>query len=367
MYDNWLHPVHHSQYRALPDAGEDFGSKIQYFHPDHQDLKEVQLALIGLDPKAADAVRRQLYPLSFPFDNLQLMDLGNARRRQVNFLVPVIRELMDSRIVPILIGGTANMVQAQYRAFKSIKTSISQILVDEAVPFAASGPASERHYFHDIIHQKRSRLFHLGLIGCQSHFIDTPTFDWIHEHQYDMMRLGRAKAELAELEPLIRDGDLLSFHLAALKQIEAPGQENATPSGFFTEDACQISRYAGMSDKLRAFGLYGFVPEKDKDQQTARVLAQMIWYFVEGFYSRKNDFPISTDGLVEYIVDFKGHDYQLTFWKSNKSGRWWMQIPVKTNKKLQRHRLIPCSYKDYQQAGQDELPERLLRALQRFS
>lgn len=366
MYENWLHPVSLSQFEDLEPGPEDLGSKLLFFRPDITDLKEVRVALVGLDAAAANAVRRQLYTMSFPFEQLKVMDFGNARRKQVAFLVPVIRELLDSQIVPILLGSAAQMMQAQYRAFKSIKESISQVLVDERVPFTAANEASERHYFHEIIHQKRSRLFHLGLIGCQSHFISNSTFEWVHQQQFDMIRLGKAKAELAELEPVIRDADLLSFHLGALKQSEAPGQENASPSGFFAEDACQISRYAGMSDKLRAFGIYGFAPEHDRDHQTAKVVAQMVWYFLDGFYARKNDFPVSTDGLVEYIVDFKGLDYQLTFWKSNKSGRWWMQIPVKTNKKLQRHRLIPCSYADYKMASQDELPERLLRALQRF-
>lgn len=366
MYENWLHPINHAQFEGLQLATEDFGKSVQFFHPDGPDLQSTQLALVGLDQDAANAVRRQLYRLSFPFENLNVMDFGNARRKQVAFLVPVIRELMDSRIVPILIGSEAKMMQAQYRAFKSIKTSISQVIVDEKVPFGADGKATERQYFHEIVHQKRSRLFHLGLIGSQSHFINNSTYDWIRQQQYDLVRLGNAKADLSELEPLIRDADLLSFHLGALKHSEVPGQKDPSPSGFITEEACQISRYAGMSDKLRAFGIFGFEPEKDQHQQTARVIAQMIWYFIEGFYSRKNDFPVSTDGLIEYIVDFKGLDYQLTFWKSSKSGRWWMQIPVKTNKKLQRHRLIPCSYNDYKKASQDELPDRLLRALQRF-
>jgi formiminoglutamase len=69
---------------------------------------------------------------------------------------------------------------------------------------------------------------------------------------------------------------------------------------------------------------------------------------------------------VEYIVPLKQLDYQLTFWKSKRSGRWWLQVPVKTKKQHQRHRLIPCSYEDYQLAGQDQLPDRLLEAFRRF-
>jgi formiminoglutamase len=41
-------------------------------------------------------------------------------------------------------------------------------------------------------------------------------------------------------------------------------------------------------------------------------------------------------------------------------------VPTKTKRKLQRHRLIPCSYEDYLKACKEELPERLWKALKRF-
>lgn len=367
MFENWLQPVQPESYTDTPYSPDQLGGHIRYFRSSSRSIKSVKLGLIGLDRAAADAIRPHLYRFSFPFKGLRIMDFGNARRRQVSFLVPAIREMMDSQILPILLGSTPAMMQAQYRAFKSLKELINQVIVDEVVPFRGAGEGQPRHYFHDIVHQKRSRLFHLGLVGCQSHYIPPSSYELITDQQFDLIRLGKARADLTELEPLIRDADLLSLHLAALKQAEAPAQLTPSPSGFTTEEACQICRYAGMSDKLRAFGLYGYAPDADRQEQTAQVIAQMIWYFIDGFYNRKQDFPVNTNGLVEYIVDFKGLDYQLTFWKSSKSGRWWMQIPVKTTKKYQRHRLIPCSYMDYKRASQDELPERLLRALERFS
>ena len=125
-----------------------------------------------------------------------------------------------------------------------------------------------------------------------------------------------------------------------------------------------------MSDKLTSFGIYGYRKNLDSlDQSTAQVVAQMIWYFADGFYNRKQDFPIQKafNQLIQYIVHVKSFDEQLTFWRSNKSGRWWMEIPVKTQKKHVRHRLIPCAYNDYLQACNDDLPERLILAYQRFT
>ena len=68
-----------------------------------------------------------------------------------------------------------------------------------------------------------------------------------------------------------------------------------------------------MSDKLTSAGFYGFRKKADKHSQTAQVVAQLIWYFTDGFYQRKNDYPASSESLVEYIVDFKNQDHQITF------------------------------------------------------
>jgi len=159
----------------------------------------------------------------------------------------------------------------------------------------------------------------------------------------------------------------LSFSISAIKQSEAPGLLRPTPSGLFSEEACQICRYAGMSDKLSSFGIYGYSAIHDNEDQTAKVIAQMIWYFIDGFSNRKFDFPATNEGLVEYIVEIDQLEEQLTFWKSNKSGRWWIQVPVKTKEQHDRHHLIPCSYTDYKMACKEELPERLINAFKKFS
>ncbi|MFN8133913.1 MAG: hypothetical protein U0Z17_01300 [Bacteroidales bacterium] len=33
-----------------------------------------------------------------------------------------------------------------------------------------------------------------------------------------------------------------------------PGNANAIPNGFYGEEACQLMRYAGMSDKISSIG-----------------------------------------------------------------------------------------------------------------
>lgn len=366
MLDNWLKPISSDRNNTIKLADYQLGTHLKIFTEALPDLKNVRAAIIGIGEQEAQSVRHALYQMSTPAAGLQIADLGNIRKEDVSFAIPLFKELLDSQIVPIIIGNDARHIVGQYKAFQSLQSLVSLAVIDEQIRLQQNDKTNEDFYLNHILLNARARLFHFGIIGCQTHYTNPQSFAFLEKHTFDCIRLGHARADLQEVEPIVRDADLLSFNVAAIKQADAPGQTDATPTGFTAEEACQIARYAGMSDKLKSFGIFGFRAEKDRDAQTAQVVAQMIWYFIEGLYNRKSDFPVSTEGLTEYIVDFKRMEYQLTFWKSQRSGRWWMQVPVKIGKKYNRHRLIPCSYNDYKLACQDELPERLLNAYKRF-
>jgi formiminoglutamase len=366
MLESWLLPVQPGDILNTPLADYQLGKRISYYAASNTNLRHTQIALVGVGAIDANAVRQELYQMAFPFEGLHVTDLGNVRRKNVDFIIPLIKELHDSRILPILISPDPHHLRAQYKAFLRWKELISLAVVDESIPLGEAGSKRKAHYLQDILYDKDGGVFHLGLVGCQTHFSPPEAFEALEQRHYDCVRLGKARTELQEVEPIIRDADVMGFHLQALKQAEAPGVASPTPSGFTVEEACQLCRYAGMSDKLKSFGLFGYRESRDLRKQTAQVAAQMIWYFIEGFHHRKNDYPVSTDGLIEYIVDFKHQEYSIVFWKSQKSGRWWMQVPGKAGKKYQRHHLVPCSYNDYRLACQEELPDRLLNAMRRL-
>jgi formiminoglutamase len=367
MLEHWLSPISTNKIPHFDTLHEEcFGNKM-LLHTEGgiPDIKKTQIALIGIGTEDANAVRSVLYGLSFPFLGLQVADLGNVRKQETSFIIPLLTELLQGDIVPILIGHSEIFTLAQYQAYQSKKGAVNLTVIDEKIRFTPK-VTTENYFLHQILED--SHLFNCSIVGYQAHFTPPSVSDWFERRNFELVRLGRVKNTMEDIEPVIRDADMVSFNIAALKLSEAPAQLEGTPSGFFSEEACQIARYAGMSDKLTSFGIYGFHHESDKNTQTAQILAQMIWYFTDGFYNRKQDFPISKafNQLTQYVVDIKSFDFQITFWKSNKSGRWWMEIPVKTRKKYERHRLVPCSYNDYLQACQDDLPDRLVNAVQRF-
>ncbi len=58
----------------------------------------------------------------------------------------------------------------------------------------------------------------------------------------------------------------------------------------------------------------------------------------------------------------------MNFWKSKKSDRWWMEVPVSRSKRNQKKfHIIPCSYHDYQLACSEEVPERWMKTYAKLS
>ncbi|HMX39526.1 MAG TPA: arginase family protein [Saprospiraceae bacterium] len=364
MLQNWLKPLSATflKHHAEPLPAGTLGKNL-LLHSAQQvpDLKRVKAALIGVGEKEANDIRAALYRSAWPFPEGSVADLGNLRRTDAALLIPVLYELLSGKVLPIVLCHDDDLARAQFLAYQEAKGVVNLTVVDERMRFGHPAAA-----YTPVLKPRHPMLLHFSLVGYQIHQVPPEAALYLSQFNFDTLRLGRTRAAIEEVEPVLRDADLLCFHLAALKQSEAPGVLNASPSGFTTEEACQLCRYAGMSDKLSSFGVYGFHRDADRDAQTAQVAAQMVWYFLEGVFARKGDYPAATTGLTEYIVDFRKLNYQLTFWKSTRSGRWWMQVPVATQRQHERHRLVPCSYQDYQSACREELPERLVQALQRF-
>ena len=85
----------------------------------------------------------------------------------------------------------------------------------------------------------------------------------------------------------------------------------------------------------------------------------MIWYFIEGFYNRKDDTDFTSETYLRYIVPMQGDPSLLTFYKHAQTEKWWMEVPFPNNKhQYARNSIIPCSYSDYLTANRGELPYR---------
>lgn len=350
------------------------------------ELEDVHLAIIGVEEdrrsvnnegcgKAPDFIRENLYQLYQGNYSVKIADLGNITKgTSVNdsyfALTTVVSELLKKNIVPIIIGGGQDLTYANYRAYEKLEQFVNMVTVDASFDLGfADCELNSQSYLGKIILQQPNYLFNYSNIGYQTYFVDQDSIQFMSKLYFDIYRLGQVRSDLEEVEPIVRNADMLSFDISSIRCSDAPGSGNASPNGFYGEEACQIARYAGMSDKLSSIGFYEVNPAFDKANQTAHLVAQIIWCFIDGYYNRKKDFPFDHAHFTKYMVSIKNHKYEIIFYKSNKSDRWWMKVPYHEDKKIkyEQHHLIPCSYNDYQTACKDDMPDRWWQNFKKLS
>lgn len=360
---------------------------IKHTEGEFPELDDINIAIIGVcedrnsinntgSNLAPDEVRTFLYKLYAGSFEPKVADLGNIMPgKTVNDTYFALREcvevLIKRNIVPVIIGGSQDITYAQFLGYKNLEQTINMVAVDSV--FDLGNPDDEinnNSYLGKIILHQPNYLFNYSNLGYQTYLVDPKSVDMMARLYFDSYRLGQFREKIEEVEPIIRQADALTFDITAIKNSDAPANPNASPNGFYAEDACQMMRYAGMSDKLSSIGIYEINPTFDISGKTSHLAAQMIWCFMEGYYNRKNDIPskYNTD-YVKFHVILQDDKYEINFYKSKKTDRWWMEIPYPPQKglKFERHTVIPCSYKDYEMAVNNEIPDRWWQTYQKLS
>jgi formiminoglutamase len=353
---------------------------------DFPELENADIAIIGISESrnsvnnegcmyASNAVRKYLYKLFSGEFSAKVLDLGDIKAgHSTEDTYYAVRATVDAlirkNIIPMIIGGSQDLSYPQFLGYKDLEQTINMVSIDSM--FDIGNPDEDinsNSYLGKIILHQPNYLFNFSNVGYQTYLVDPHSLKMMERLFFDVYRLGQVRDKIEEAEPIIRQADMITFDITSIKNSDAPAHPNASPNGFYSEEACQMMRYAGMSDKLSSIGFYELNPEYDINGKTSHLLAQMIWCFLDGFYNRKNDFPSrSNQDYLRFHVVLEDK-YDINFYKSKKSDRWWMEIPYPTHKdlKFERHTLIPCSPKDYDMAMNNEIPDRWWQTYQKLS
>lgn len=329
----------------------------------------------GYHTQKDERFREEFYKL-FPSAHWEkkVYDLGNilpgSKIEDTYFaLTQVVEELVKNDIIPIILGGTQDLLFPLYKGYQNLEQSVNIATIDSKMDFGDT----ERGVSHDgflspILMYNPSFLFNYSVIGLQAPFVKQSEMDLFEKLYFDTLRLGEFNSDFRKAEPLIRNADILNVDLQAIKASDFDGLEYNSPNGFYSEQVCQIAKYAGISDKLSAFALFNLFP-MSTSSAAHQLVAQIIWYFIEGVADRKGDFPkCAKTEYKKFMVHHEAFENDLIFYKSNKSERWWMEVPhpKKEHTRYDRHHLIPCNQDDYEFALKNEIPDLWWRTYQKL-
>ncbi len=366
-----IHPIDLPENEGLLPL--QIGSKIEILHAHSEGWGDADIVIIGcgeqrghintkLLSQAPDAIRKTLYRMFDWHDDIKVADAGNLLQGATiadsrAALTAVLQDLHQAGKVAIVIGGSQDLTLEQYKAFEKSEAIVDAAVIDMLIDLNETESIDDTSYLMEMLTGHQNFIRNFTHIGFQSYYVNPLLLQTLDSLKFDCIRLGHARENLEEIEPTLRQCDLLSVDMKAMKFSDAPFLEIASPNGFTGDEMCQLMRYAGMAQHLSSLGIYGYIPENDKNDVGAQQIAQMLWYFVDGYRIRKHEAPLSnTQEFLTFDVVFA--DYKSRFLKSKRTNRWWMQMPDGN--------FVPCSYNDYATAAKNEMPERWLREQERI-
>ena len=347
------------------------GSTIELYNENFPDIDDADIVIVGCgeqrgsglihgQSKAPDVIRRNFYQLYYWHKDVRIADIGNIKNGSLYTdsyaaLRTVVQEILDAGKTVIILGGSHDLTLSQYQAYADNKKIIEAACVDALIDLNLDSPFKHENFLMEMLTGEPNFIRHYNHIAFQSFYVHPRMLETMDKLRFDCYRVGSVKENIDEMEPVIRNSNLFSFDISAIANAYAPANK-ITPNGLSGEESCLLMRYAGLSPNIDSIGIYGYNVEQDKDELTAKQIAHMLWYVLDGRSRGRREAELDEkDSFTEYHTAFA--EVETTFLQSKKTGRWWMQLPDK--------RFIACSYKDYLLASSNEIPERWLRAQER--
>jgi len=378
-FDDLQHPKPFSGATYLP---EQFGNQLA--KSVNKDVEKADIVIVGIaddrrgkgggSSESPDIIRKALFELYQPASKVALADIGNIPAGKTvaetyEHVASVVKQLVANKIAVVLIGGSQNFTYAQYKGYSDLEHFVNLGIMDKKIELSQreEGKAvSAQSYINDIIRSKPNYLFNLLHMGHQNYLTGSHVIQAMHSLHFELQRLGEMRANINETEIYVRDLDALSVSMDVLKSADLPMSPNNSPNGLYSEELAQVFRYAGMSDKLSSIGLFDYNPLYDQNGVGARLAAQLIYCFIEGYSLRKNDWPKhDSPEFYRYTVHSADKDRELIFLKSRATSRWWMEMPIEKATRSKKY-FVPCSYKDYTTALKGDIPIRWLQAYAKY-
>ena len=372
LIKDFLDPISVAQITGDEELNDaQYGNRIKIYANEFPELKDVDIVLLGMKEErgagtgnahssAPDTVRKHLYRLYYWHQDIKVADVGNIcvgsdLKDTYAAARTVIAALLEKKKTVIILGGSHDLTLSQYGAYAQMNQIIEASCIDSLINLQMNSVLKSENFLMEMLTGEPNYIRHYNHLAFQSYFVHPEMLQIMDNLRFDCYRLGKVKEKIENMEPVIRETNMVSIDIAAMAQSAAPCN-NVSPNGLNGEEMCSLTRYAGMSASVSSIGIYGYRPEKDSQELTAVQIAHMIWYFIDGKHRALVEAPLSQrDSFNEYHTAF--NEVDTVFLQSKKTGRWWMQLP--------NEKFIACSEEDYHHATMNEIPERWLRAQER--
>ena len=324
-------------------------------------IQEDRNASVPGSAKAPDEIRKHLYSLNRIGPRVKILDLGNLKiGHSVNdsyfALKDICDHIIENKKTIIILGGSQDLTFGITKAYEGKMYNL--VTLDPKLDYRKGVKTINSENYLNLIFEKQKNLYSYTALGYQNYFVDATELDQFNNLYWDVKRLGQIRYDLSSTEPIFRDANVFSFDFNSIRYQDAPGQTFASPNGLYSEEACQLARYAGTSDAMNVVGFFNLIPDKDLSGNSSKLMAHIVWHYIDGFVNRNVEDPLDdSDNYNQFIVDMSDMDMTIGFFQSRLTARWWMQIDDFDHNGYGMY-LVPCEEDDYVKASHGEIPDR---------
>ncbi len=316
---------------------------------------------------APDEIRKAFYQL-FPGEwNQKIVDLGNLKlTSEVADTYEILKEVisrLSKDVAIILLGGSQELILPVTEVWdtynKTYNISVIDALIDSAL---TDDSLDNENYLTRILTNSTSKLQNMSIFGVQTYYNHPVKYEIFKQLFVDYHKLGEMQENVNEIEPELREADLVSIDINSIKNADMPAQSFSRPNGFTGKEICMIARNAGIAVQNKVLGIFEYNPFFDKNYAGANLIAQILWYYVEGKNVYQEDYPnIPVEKLMKFYVS--NELLKLIFYKNPETERWWVEIPDIVKEQV----LFSCSENDYQQAIKLKITKRIYQIINKMT
>jgi formiminoglutamase len=257
--------------------------------------------------EAPDAIRHWLYRLT-PSDlsagidltDHRPLDLGNVRvtadlERSQKDLAEVIAALLQVGAVPIVLGGGHETAYGHFLGYVAAGRKVGIINVDahlDVRPCLETGGHSGSPFRQAFQHPTHP-LAHYVCLGAQPHAVSREHAEYVLERGGWIRWCNEVESGLAEQfdEACRQFADnecqvYVTLDADACCMADVPGVSAPNPTGLRGTEVIACARRAGASISVSSLDLVEINPRFDRDDQSARWAALVIWHFLVGHAER---------------------------------------------------------------------------------
>ena len=230
-----------------------------------------------------------------PLDAGNIRVSGNLEAAQEN-LAAVIGSILAARAVPIVLGGGHETAYGHFLGYVAASKNVGILNIDahlDVRPFTADSGNSGTPFRQALEHPTRPLPGpRYVCLGAQPHAVSRPHLDYVKQRGGVVRWCSEVKGSLEqhfarEVERLAAEGPVyLTIDADAVQEADVPGVSAPNSLGFAGAEVAACARLAGRSAAVCSMDLVEINPHYDRDGQSARWAALVLWNFLMGLAER---------------------------------------------------------------------------------